>query len=120
MIAMFGFVKSGGMWRIVFVALTACATYRALPLDPPPPGPSALTLRYEQKRFHLFTSTRDDAQIEAVFGSDTTIATVVSQPHGGVFVSTDAALDSTFAQTDGPCRDGMFDGPITVAVGAGH
>ncbi len=108
------------MWRIVFVALAACATYRALPLDPPPPGPSALTLRYEQKRFHLFTSTRDDARIEAVFGSDTTIAAVVSQPHDGVFVSTNAGADWTFAQTDDRFRDVMFDGPIIVALGAAH
>ena len=110
----------GGMWRIVFVALAACATYRALPLDPPPPGPSAMTLRYERKRFHLFTSTRDDARIEAVFGSDTTIATVVSQPHDGVFVSTDAGADWTFAQTDGRFRDVMFDGSIIVGLGGAH
>ena len=106
--------------RLVFVALAACATYRALPLDPPPPGPSALTLRYEQQRFHLFTSTRSDAQIEAVFGSDTTIATVVSQPHDGVFVSTDGGGDWTFAQTEDRFRDVTFDSPIIVGLGAAH
>jgi len=55
------------MWRMVCLgALAACASYRALPLDTPPPGPSPLALRYEQKRLHLFASTREDAQIEAV------------------------------------------------------
>src|SRR5205814_10483635 len=70
----------GGMWRIVFVALAACATYRALPLDPPPPGPSAMTLRYERKRFHLFTSTRADARIAPGFGPHTPTGTAVSPP----------------------------------------
>ena len=83
-----------GMWRMVCLgALAACASYRALPLDAPPPGPSPLALRYEHKRLHLFASTREDAQIEAVFASDATIAALVSRPREGVFVSTDGGSD---------------------------
>ena len=108
------------MRRIFLIALAACATYRALPLEPPPPGPSALTLRYEQKRFHLFTSTREDAQIEALFASDATIVTVVSRPQNGVFVSTDAGADWTFTPIEDRFRDVMFDGPIIVGLGTAH
>ena len=37
------------MWRMVsLIALAACASYRALPLETAAPGPSPLTLRYEQ------------------------------------------------------------------------
>ena len=82
--------------------LASCASYRALPLDTPPPGPSPLALRYEQKHLHLFASTREDAQIEAVFASDATIAAVVSRPRDGVFVQptearTGRSLRSTIA-----------------------
>ena len=107
------------MWRMVCLgALAACASYRALPLDAPPPGPSPLALRYEQKRLHLFASTREDAQIEAVFASDATIAAVVSRPREGVFVSTDGGSDWTFAQIDDRFHDVMLDGELIVGRGA--
>ena len=107
------------MWRMVCLGvLAACASYRALPLDAPPPGPSPLALRYEQKRLHLFASTREDAQIEAVFASDATIAAVVSRPRDGVFVSTDGGSDWTFAQIEDRFRDVMLDGQLIVGRGA--
>ena len=98
--------------------LASCASYRALPLDTPPPGPSPLALRYEQKRLHLFASTREDAQIEAVFASDATIAAVVSRPREGVFVSTDGGSDWTFAQIDDRFHDVMLDGQLIIGRGA--
>jgi len=106
------------MWRLPLVALAACATYRALPLEPPPPGPSALALRYEQTRFHLFTSARDDVQVEAIFASGATIVAAVSRPQDGVFVSTDAGAEWTFTPNDDRFRDVSFDGPIIVGLGA--
>jgi hypothetical protein len=109
----------GGMWRMVcLVASAACASYRALPLETPPSGPSPLTLRYEQKRMHLFASTREDARIEAVFASGRTIAALVSRPADGVFVSMDGGSEWTFAQMDDRFRDVMFDGPLIVGRGA--
>ena len=106
------------MWRLPLVAVAACATYRALPLEPPPPGPSALALRYEQTRFHLFTSARDDVQVEAIFASGATIVAAVSRPQDGVFVSTDAGAEWTFTPNDDRFRDVSFDGPIIVGLGA--
>jgi hypothetical protein len=104
------------MWRMVcLVVLAACASYRALPLERPPPGPSPLTLRYEEK--HVFASTREDAQVEAVFASDATIAAVVSRPREGVFVSTDGGSDWTFAQIDDRFHDVMLDGQLIVGRG---
>ena len=109
------------MWRMVsLIALAACASYRALPLETAAPGPSPLTLRYEQKRMNLFASTREDAQIEAVFASDTTIAALVSRPRDGVFVSTDGGSDWTFAPIDDRLSDMMFDGPLIVGRAAAH
>src|SRR5438445_5679152 len=109
------------MCRVVcLIALAACASYRALPLETPAPGPSPLTLRYEQKRMSLFASTREDAQIEAVFASDTTIAALVSRPRDGVFVSTDGGSDWTFAPIDDRFSDMMFDGPLIVGRAAAH
>jgi len=109
------------MWRMVsLIALAACASYRALPLETAAPGPSPLTLRYEQKRMNLFASTREDAQIEAVFASDTTIAALVSRPRDGVFVSTDGGSDWTFAPIDDRFSDMMFDGPLIVGRAAAH
>ncbi|HZR08158.1 MAG TPA: hypothetical protein VFA79_06220 [Myxococcales bacterium] len=99
------------------MALSACASYRALPLEPPAPGQSPLALRYERTRFHLFTST-GDAEVEKVFASGTTIVATVSQPGAGVFVSTDSGTAWTFAPLDDASRDVMFDGPFIVARGA--
>src|SRR5207237_589201 len=90
------------------------------PLETAAPGPSPLTLRYEQKRMNLFASTREDAQIEAVFASDTTIAALVSRPRDGVFVSTDGGSDWTFAPIDDRLSDMMFDGPLIVGRAAAH
>jgi hypothetical protein len=103
---------------VTAIALSACASYRALPLDPPSPGGSPLALRYERTRFHLFTSTRDDAQIETVFASGATIVAAVSQPGSGVFVSSDSGIGWVFTSLDDPLRDVMIDGALIVARGA--
>src|SRR2546428_5631306 len=68
----------------------------------------------------LFASTREAAQIEAVFASDTTIAALVSRPRDGVFVSTDGGSDWTFAPIDDRFSDMMFDGPLIVGRAAAH
>ena len=98
------------------IALSACATYRALPLDPPPPGESPLALRYERTRFHLFTSS-EDAQIENVFGSGATIVATVSRPGSGLFVSSDSGSEWIFTALDDASRDVLIDGSLIVARG---
>lgn len=102
---------------VAAIALSACASYRALPLDPPASGGSPLALRYERTRFHLFAST-EEARIDGIFASGTTIVAIVSQPGPGLFVSDDTGVGWTFAPLEDASRDVMIDGAHVVARGA--
>jgi hypothetical protein len=86
--------------RRLFLALPlcACATYRVLPVPPPPAGFSALAVQYEQTRFFLFHSIKDDTVFERIFAGPGVLIATVLQPDTGVYASSDGGLDWSFAR----------------------
>ncbi len=78
-------------------SLCACATYRVLPVPPPPAGFSPLAVQYEQTRF-FFHSVKDDTVFERVFAGPGVLIATVLQPDTGVYASSDGGLDWSFAR----------------------
>lgn len=92
----------------LWLAATACASYRVLPPAPLGDGIQPIAVTYESSRALFFKSRGEDGAIARVFAGGAVALATVTRPQQGLYASGDAGRTWTFAAGAFDFREVIF------------